>query len=171
MRQNLFCSNECQQRGEKDSAPLTKLFFCLNSISNCLGGEKECNRNNILEAVESLKAIEQRLRVICGAFGREIDSFIGVEECALVLVSLMSCSWHWGQFDDAKKRANEATDLEPSEEGRVDVHIGAYCTPESEKLLPGTRVPTCVFRTNSISVLDLKYTKRNLLLAVGNYAA
>jgi transcription initiation factor TFIID subunit 5 len=44
-------------------------------------------------------------------------------------------------------------------------------TPANEKLRPGTRVPTRVFRTNNISVLDLKYTKRNLLLAVGNYAA
>ncbi len=41
--------------------------------------------------------------------------------------------------------------------------------PANEQLRPGTRVPARVFRTNGVSVLDLKYTKRNLLLAVGNY--
>ena len=33
----------------------------------------------------------------------------------------------------------------------------------------GTRTPAKVFQTNKVSVLDLKYTKRNLLLAVGDY--
>ena len=41
--------------------------------------------------------------------------------------------------------------------------------PMNERSRPGTRVPTKVFSTNNVSVLDLKFTKRNLLLAVGNY--
>ena len=40
---------------------------------------------------------------------------------------------------------------------------------EIEQVRPGTRAPTKVFQTNSVSVLDLMYTKRNLLLAVGDY--
>lgn len=40
---------------------------------------------------------------------------------------------------------------------------------EVEQARPGTRAPTKVYQTNSVSVLDLKYTKRNLLLAVGDY--
>ncbi|KAL7485926.1 hypothetical protein ACHAW6_011533 [Cyclotella cf. meneghiniana] len=40
-----------------------------------------------------------------------------------------------------------------------------------ERVRPGMRAPTCMFNTKNISVLDLKYTKRNLLLTVGNYAA
>jgi len=40
---------------------------------------------------------------------------------------------------------------------------------EVEQARPGTRAPTKVFQTNNVSVLDLKYTKRNLLLAVGDY--
>eukprot|EP00986_Skeletonema_menzelii_P019688 scaffold28932_cov143-Skeletonema_menzelii.AAC.2 len=40
---------------------------------------------------------------------------------------------------------------------------------EIEQARPGTRAPTKVFQTNNVSVLDLKYTKRNLLLAVGDY--
>ena len=35
---------------------------------------------------------------------------------------------------------------------------------------PGMKTPAGMFKTNNISVLDLRYTKRNLLLAVGNYA-
>jgi len=41
--------------------------------------------------------------------------------------------------------------------------------PENERSRPGTRVPVKVFKTNNVAVLDLKFTKRNLLLAVGNY--
>ncbi|KAL9179502.1 hypothetical protein ACHAXT_008792 [Thalassiosira profunda] len=41
--------------------------------------------------------------------------------------------------------------------------------PANERSRPGTRVPSKVFQTNDVSVLDLKFTKRNLLLAVGNY--
>ncbi|KAL7444358.1 hypothetical protein ACHAXH_009958 [Discostella pseudostelligera] len=41
--------------------------------------------------------------------------------------------------------------------------------PGSERSRPGTRVPAKLFKTNNVSILDLKYTKRNLLLAVGNY--
>jgi len=40
---------------------------------------------------------------------------------------------------------------------------------EVEQARPGTRAPTKVYQTNNVSVLDLKYTKRNLLLAVGDY--
>ncbi|KAL3795937.1 hypothetical protein HJC23_002208 [Cyclotella cryptica] len=43
-------------------------------------------------------------------------------------------------------------------------------THVNETVRPGMRVPTCMFMTNNISVLDLKYTKRNLLLTVGNYS-
>ena len=35
---------------------------------------------------------------------------------------------------------------------------------------PGMKTPAGMFKTNNISVLDLQYTKRNLLLAVGNFA-
>jgi WD40 repeat protein len=38
----------------------------------------------------------------------------------------------------------------------------------SQRSRPGTRVPAKVFKTNNVSILDLKYTKRNLLLAVGD---
>jgi WD40 repeat protein len=48
---------------------------------------------------------------------------------------------------------------------------GRYGSSGPADLRPGTRVPSGVFKTNNISVLDLKYTKRNLLLAVGNYSA
>ena len=41
--------------------------------------------------------------------------------------------------------------------------------PENERLRPGTREPTNVFKTNNVSIRDLKFTKRNLLLAVGDY--
>merc|ERR1711865_359167 len=36
--------------------------------------------------------------------------------------------------------------------------------PRNEKLRPGTRVPTKVLGTKGVGVLDLKFTKRNLLL-------
>ena len=49
--------------------------------------------------------------------------------------------------------------------------ISSGGTSVNKELCPGGRTPTGMFRTNSISVLDLHYTKRNLLLAVGNYAA
>merc|ERR1719296_339509 len=39
--------------------------------------------------------------------------------------------------------------------------------PVNERSRPGTRVPVREFRTNGISIRDLKFTKRNLLLAVG----
>ena len=39
--------------------------------------------------------------------------------------------------------------------------------PLNESIRPGTASPVKTFGTNNISVLDLKYTKRNLLLAVG----
>lgn len=39
--------------------------------------------------------------------------------------------------------------------------------PLNERIRPGTASPVKTFGTNNISVLDLKYTKRNLLLAVG----
>ena len=39
--------------------------------------------------------------------------------------------------------------------------------PANERLRPGTREPTKIFKTNNISIRDLKFTKRNLLLAVG----
>lgn len=41
--------------------------------------------------------------------------------------------------------------------------------PANELCRPGMRVPTKVFGTNGVNVMDLKFTKRNLLLAVGNY--
>ena len=41
--------------------------------------------------------------------------------------------------------------------------------PSNERSRPGTRVPTKVFKTNNVFVRDLKFTKRNLLLAVGNF--
>ena len=40
---------------------------------------------------------------------------------------------------------------------------------ELENVRFGTRAPAKIFQTNNVSVLDLKYTKRNLLLAVGDY--
>ena len=40
---------------------------------------------------------------------------------------------------------------------------------EQENVRFGTRAPAKIFPTNNVSVLDLKYTKRNLLLAVGDY--
>lgn len=41
--------------------------------------------------------------------------------------------------------------------------------PANEQSRPGTRVPTKVFGTNGVNVMDLNFTKRNLLLAVGYY--
>ena len=49
--------------------------------------------------------------------------------------------------------------------------ISSGGTPVNRKLRPGARTPTGMFSTNNISILDLQYTERNLLLAVGNYAA
>jgi hypothetical protein len=39
--------------------------------------------------------------------------------------------------------------------------------PANERLRSGTREPTKMFKTNNVSIRDLKFTKRNLLLAVG----
>ena len=59
----------------------------------------------------------------------------------------------------------------PSATSSVSNGIQTVTNPlsEIEQARPGTRAPTKVFQTNNVSVLDLKYTKRNLLLAVGDY--
>jgi WD40 repeat protein len=59
----------------------------------------------------------------------------------------------------------------PSATSSISNGIQAVTNPlsELEQARPGTRAPTKVFQTNNVSVLDLKYTKRNLLLAVGDY--
>ncbi|KAL7545559.1 hypothetical protein ACHAWF_008909, partial [Thalassiosira exigua] len=41
--------------------------------------------------------------------------------------------------------------------------------PGSEQLRPGMKVPAKAFSTNDVAVMDLKFTKRNLLLALGNH--
>mmetsp|Transcript_27280 Transcript_27280/g.40535 ORF Transcript_27280/g.40535 Transcript_27280/m.40535 type:complete len:289 (+) Transcript_27280:2289-3155(+) len=43
--------------------------------------------------------------------------------------------------------------------------------PSMEQSKPGTRTPVAIFQTRRTIVLDLKYTKQNLLLGVGSYAS
>jgi WD40 repeat protein len=71
---------------------------------------------------------------------------------------------------DVRGAANNLSDPDyfAAHEGHNAVSSGS--NPSNSKQLPGTMSPAASFRTNSISVLDLNYTKRNLLLAVGNYA-
>ncbi|KAL7447082.1 hypothetical protein ACHAXM_011097 [Skeletonema potamos] len=59
----------------------------------------------------------------------------------------------------------------PSATSSISNGLQTVANPLSvlEQARPGTRAPTKVFQTNNVSVLDLKYTKRNLLLAVGDY--
>ena len=95
----LFCSEECRTRAEcalyddqsqcrdtsvKALMPSSKLFFCRNRFQ-----AKNSNVNNdsaddlIEEAVQSLAAIETKLRVLCG-------NNLGLEECALLLTTILS---------------------------------------------------------------------------------
>jgi transcription initiation factor TFIID subunit 5 len=71
---------------------------------------------------------------------------------------------------DVRGAANNLSDPDyfAAHEGHNAVSSGS--NPSNSKQLPGMMSPAASFRTNSISVLDLNYTKRNLLLAVGNYA-
>jgi WD40 repeat protein len=72
---------------------------------------------------------------------------------------------------DVRGVANNLADPDyfAANKGHRAVSYGS--NPSDSKQLPGMMSPAASFRTNNISVLDLKYTKRNLLLAVGNYAA
>jgi hypothetical protein len=49
--------------------------------------------------------------------------------------------------------------------GATNTHMNGIAATEGSCL--GSKVPVKVFNTNKISICDLKYTKRNLLLALG----
>lgn len=137
----LFCSAGCQQKGEHSSgtaqsatAPilLPKHFFCRNRISKCMNSKQKADDSLYLqEVLESIDAIEQRLRSLCGPVSEELDSFIGVEECALLMVTLIACCCPWwtngllqlsskvnntNQVGNAKKNTSSSLDLDPDEE-------------------------------------------------------
>ena len=96
---------------------------------------------------------------------------VGGEDCTVRIWDVRGASSHLSNPEYfAAVRGTSATSsisdglaraVTPSQLGRI---------PSNEQVRPGTRVPTRVFRTSNVSVLDLMYTKRNLLLAVGNYA-
>ena len=116
---SLYCSRECQIRGEKaiknggsvlaaatttttttdaplafPSIPPPKLFFCQNrfNTSNCDGNNSIEQIDVIKETKESLLAIEKRLKsVICGYDEPTVKVF-GVEECALLLITMIACT-------------------------------------------------------------------------------
>ena len=100
---SLFCSDECRTRAEcalyNDAAtmltndqtqfrdtgtttllPPPKLFFCRNRYYIISTDDADAL---VEEAVQSLAAIESKLRVLCG------DNF-GLEECALLLATIIS---------------------------------------------------------------------------------
>ena len=118
---SLFCSKECQIRGEgsvsqqlltsanncaesamasgassssfPNNIPPPKLFFCQSRLLSSLDKE----RTLVEEAVDSLSAIEQRFRTICGYDSRNSNNAtmpgFGAEECALLLTTIMACIW------------------------------------------------------------------------------
>ncbi len=96
---SLFCSEECQTRAEcalyddqsqcRDTAvkallPPSKLFFCRNRFQANISNVNNDSADDLIEeAVQSLAAIETKLRVLCG-------SNLGLEECALLITTIIS---------------------------------------------------------------------------------
>eukprot|EP00804_Cyclotella_cryptica_P023993 CCRYP_010090-RA/>CCRYP_010090-RA protein AED:0.37 eAED:0.37 QI:0/-1/0/1/-1/1/1/0/970 len=160
----LFCSKECQSKGENNSFAVEspngtshghhksmlsqfrtpKQFFCRNRV--LLQVESKHNEQSselMQEVLESLNALEQRLRSLSRADRSDIDSrmqSIGMEECALIIATLICFSCpslvdellrlsskidYVNQAGDNETSANEnehggGIDLEPSEEGLVE---------------------------------------------------
>lgn len=72
---------------------------------------------------------------------------------------------------DVRGAANNLSDPDYFAANNGSNTLSSGSTPTNTKQVPGVLSPVGAFRTNNISVLDLKYTRRNLLLAVGNYAS
>lgn len=91
----LFCSKECQVRGESALEQTTttntiflpppKLFFCRNRLIDD-NKDPEDRTELTRDCTQSLHAVERRLRDICG------DQTLDGKECALVLAIMISCS-------------------------------------------------------------------------------
>ena len=136
----LYCSDECRNKVESDSnrTPIlsTKLFFCRNRIIHKFNSGN--NDVEVLEVLDSLSAIKERLLSLCGANNcRSKESsmqVIGREECALLISTLICCSSLWqGEYllQLLKNIDNEKADLETSENDIVEeiwVMIRSYCS-------------------------------------------
>jgi len=94
------------------------------------------------------------------------------EDCAMRIWDVRGAGSHLSNPDYfAATRGPTATSSISDGFARVVTPSQLERLPANEQFRPGTRVPSRVFKTNGVSVLDVKYTKRNLLLAVGNYFA
>ncbi|KAK1740571.1 2OG-Fe(II) oxygenase family protein [Skeletonema marinoi] len=127
--ESMFCSDKCRTRAEcalyDDDAttmqandptscsrdaetkllmPPPKLFFCRNRFQ-----ERDSNRNNdvaydldlAIEAIQSLVAIETKLRVLCG-------NNLGLEECALMITTIISVVSPWWVDDFLQSFSGDA---------------------------------------------------------------
>ena len=119
---SLYCSRDCQVRGEEgvrtktgkdDKMPTSKttslsssdlsfpklmppkLFFCRNRFCGDRGGNvAEEHVDLVNEIIDSISAIEQRFKSICGCDDSDNNTtirIIGVEECALLLTTIIAC--------------------------------------------------------------------------------
>ena len=90
---SLYCSKDCQIQGEeKCTLYHPKLFFCQNRFgSGCIGSSNTNEHDELIikEIRESIAAIEKKFKDICG-----YDAIsIGIEECALLLMTIISCTY------------------------------------------------------------------------------
>ncbi|KAL7531088.1 hypothetical protein ACHAXR_007393, partial [Thalassiosira sp. AJA248-18] len=91
------------------------------------------------------------------------------EDCAVRIWDVRGAGNHLSNPDYfAASRGSSATSSFSNGLSGVVTRTQLDRMPSNERSRPGTRVPTKVFKTNNVSILDLKFTKRNLLLAVGN---
>ena len=92
---SLYCSKDCQIQGEEKCMLYhPKLFFCQNRFGSggCIGSSNTNEHDELIikEIRESIAAIEKKFKDICG-----YDTIsIGIEECALLLMTIISCTYH-----------------------------------------------------------------------------
>ncbi|KAL7542798.1 hypothetical protein ACHAWF_007251 [Thalassiosira exigua] len=136
----LYCCVECRSQGEESvkstpaASPLIpppKLFFCSNRFVHITGTE-QCDlevRKLINETIDTISAIKDRFQNIyaCGEGGGTTEHTVGVEECALLLVTIISCT-----LPDS---INEILSHAAGEKGGTNVLRSQDVGPDEESLL------------------------------------
>lgn len=89
----------------------------------------------------------------------------GGDDCTVRIWDVRGAANHMSNPDYASKQGwGEATSVSHSR-AQLNRH------PSGDKNRPGMKEPVKSFRAQRTLIMDLKYTKRNLLLSVGKYAA